>query len=140
MSFVLFGKTTIAAAGTILGTRYRDRGMGGTSNLCVIANFLYGSGGTAAKAYVQTSFDGGLTWNDIMCFAFTTSAAVAILNAVPNVAVATPITPSDGALADNTVADGVFGTDFRVKLITTGTYAGLSSISLMSEGIPLSPL
>ena len=46
--------------------------MGGASipglpvkSLLVSANFNYGSGGLTLDAYVQSSIDGGLTWNDI---------------------------------------------------------------------------
>lgn len=141
MSFLLFPVTTIGAAGTLLGAKtFRDRGLGGTSNLCVEAQFAYGSGGTACKVYVQTSFDQRATWVDMMCFAFTTVAAKAILNAVVNVPVTTPVTPTDGSLADNTVADGIFGEDFRVKIISTGTYSGATDLALWSQGIPLSPV
>lgn len=138
MSFILFPQTTIAAAGTLFSKVWRDRGLGGASNLCVEAIFNYGAGGTATKAYVQTSFDGQASWIDIMCFAFGTSAAKAVMNAVPNVAVTTPVTPTDGTLTDNTMADGIFGDAFRVKVITTGTYSGLTNLSLWSTGIPLS--
>ena len=33
-----------------------------------------------------------------------------------------PVAPSDGALADDTVLDGILGDRLRVRVITTGTY------------------
>ncbi len=35
----------------------------------------------------------------------------------------TPITPSDGAISDDTFVDGVLGSAMRVKLTSTGTYS-----------------
>ena len=97
-------------------------------NLTIQANFAYGSGGTTATAYVQTSFDGGATWCDIANFAFTTSAAKKIYN----LSRATPITsvapPTDGSLSSNTCVDGLLGSQYRVKWTTTGTYAGATSL------------
>ena len=37
--------------------------------------------------------------------------------------VTNPVTPSDGAMADNTFQDGFLGAAMRVKLVTTGTYS-----------------
>lgn len=83
-------------------------------------------GGTTAKAWVQTSLDGGATWMDIANFAFTTSTAARAYHLTP-VAVTTIATPSDGTLADNTAVNGFLGPVIRVKLTTTGTYTGASS-------------
>ena len=44
-------------------------------SLVIQANFTYGSGGTSADAWVQTSLDGGTTWTDIANFHFTTASA-----------------------------------------------------------------
>ena len=48
-------------------------------------SLTYTSGGTTAKAWVQTSLDGGTNWFDLACFSFTTAAAVKVfnLNTVP---------------------------------------------------------
>jgi hypothetical protein len=87
------------------------------------ARFAYGSGGTTAKAWVQVTLDDGQTWNDIACFAFTTASAIKIINLSGLTPVTTAITPSDGAMSDNTVQDGVLGSAMRVKVTTTGTYS-----------------
>lgn len=91
--------------------------------LTLQAVFTYGSGGTTAKAWVQTSFDAGATWMDIASFAFTTATARRLYN-LTSVAVTAIATPGDGVLADNTAVNGFLGALYRVKLTTTGTYAG----------------
>src|SRR3990172_5480546 len=93
--------------------------------LTVEAQFLYGSGGTSAKAYVQTSVDGGSTWFDVASFAFATTAANKVSAVNRSIAPASQaFTPTDGTLTDNTIIQGALGDRVRVKLITTGTYAG----------------
>jgi hypothetical protein len=44
------------------------------------------------------------------------------------VAVTSIATPTDGTLADNTAVNGLLGSNLRVKLTTTGTYAGETSL------------
>jgi hypothetical protein len=83
-------------------------------------------GGTTAKAWVQTSIDGGATWMDIANYAFTTSTATRAYH-LTAAAVTSIATPTDGTLADNTAVNGFLGNVVRVKLTTTGTYTGASS-------------
>ena len=98
------------------------------------AKFAYGSGGTSAKAYVQTTLDDGLTWVDIASFAFTTTSAMKIINLSGLTPKTTAVTPSDGALSDDTCVDGVLGDALRVKLTTTGTYANTTlSVKLIAR-------
>lgn len=87
------------------------------------AKLSYGSGGTSLKAWVQITLDDGATWIDVACFAFTTGSGVKVVNLSGLTPVTTAITPSDGAMADNTVQDGILGSAMRVKLTSTGTYA-----------------
>jgi hypothetical protein len=97
--------------------------------LIVEAAFAYGSGGTTAKAWVQTRVKGG-TWRDIMCFAFTTAALTKWQAVRSAIALAPNIAASDAALADNTILDGLIGDELRVKYTTTGTYAGVTHLTL----------
>lgn len=97
-----------------------------TESLTLDATITVAAGGTTAKAWVQTSFDGGTTWNDIANFAFTTTTARRIYH-LTAAAVTTIATPTEGTLADNTAVNGLLGTVLRVKLTTTGTYTGASS-------------
>ena len=99
--------------------------------LALDCTFLYGSAGTTLKAWVQTSFDGGLSWMDILCFAATTAAKRRLVNLTAAV-VTTPATPVDGTTADDTAVNGFLGGLFRVKLTTTGTYAGATSIKIVA--------
>lgn len=87
------------------------------------ARFYYGSGGTGAKAYVQTTLDGGATWIDIASFSFATASAVKVINLSGLTPKTTAVTPTDGALADDTCIDGLLGSALRVKLTSTGTYS-----------------
>lgn len=87
------------------------------------AKLSYGSGGTSLKAWVQVTIDDGQTWMDIACFAFTTASAIKVVNLSALTPVTTAFAPSDGAMADDTVKDGVLGSAMRVKLTSTGTYA-----------------
>jgi len=95
--------------------------------LTVESQFTYGSSGTTAKLYVQTSLDDGDSWFDIACHAFTTATAKKISAVCRAVAPASQaFAPTDGTLADDTVVNGVLGDRIRVKLVVVGTYASTS--------------
>jgi hypothetical protein len=91
-------------------------------NLIVTATFAYGSGGTTAKVWLQTSVDNGVTWFDVANFAFALATAVRINKLTGDAEVAANYTPTDAALADNTIKDGLLGTMYRGKVTSTGTY------------------
>lgn len=101
----------------------------GARGLSLLATFVRAGGGTTTKAWVQTSFDGGSTWCDIVNFAFTTTSAQRLASVDHGIAF-TPAAPTDGTLADNTINNGIFGDRLRVKRTTTGTYTGASSITI----------
>jgi len=103
---------------------------GGAKAVTAQAKFLYGAGGTTVKAWIQTTFDGGASWVDIMCFAFLLAAATKISKVSTYVALAAALVPTDGTLADDTIKDGVLGTQFRVKYTSTGTYTGATSLEI----------
>jgi hypothetical protein len=96
------------------------------------ATFTYGSAGTTAKVWVQTSLDGGATWFDIACFSFTTSTAKKLSTVVADPA--TPLTPAtvpgSGALTADTVLNGIIGDRIRALVTTTGTYAGGTTLAV----------
>lgn len=102
----------------------------GMKYLVVQALFVRGSGGTSAKFWIQTSFDGGTTWTDIMNFAFTTSTASKFQAVKVAIALAANKSISDAALGDNTILDGVLGDRLQVKYTTTGTYGDTSTIKI----------
>jgi hypothetical protein len=100
------------------------------SSIAVQANFTYGSGGTSVDAYLQTSLDGGSTWIDIAQFHFTTASARFAYNLNSQTPVTTEYTPTDGTLTANTAKDGFVGPLYQVKLASTGTYAGNTSLRI----------
>jgi len=112
---------TAATSATVGGTAFM------VPETAVAASFMYvfnsGTGGTAAKAYIQTSVDGGTTWADVSSFAGA-SADLNKTSSVSGVIAGAHATALDGTLADNTDLDGFFGTQWRVKYVTTGTYTG----------------
>lgn len=119
------GDFQIGAAATQIGPVIEK--MEGVASIDVQLRFAYGSGGTSVKAYLQTSLDQGLTWLDLCCFAAATASKTRLRSLAPT---AGEMTPTDGALADDTVAAGiVLGDRFRLKVVSTGAYAGQSLLS-----------
>ena len=100
------------------------------------ATFAYGSGGTTCKAFIQTSVDNGATWRDIACLAFTTASAKKTSAVSAFIALAAAVAVSDGALADDTIVNGLIGDLFRAKVVTTGTYAGGTTIQVSGVAQP----
>jgi len=131
-----YGKTLLPAATiTVAGTFATDPiSLGQISDTSAVlaaqATFVYGSGGTTCKSWVQTSLDGGLTWIDIASFAFTTVTATKVSVLSLYIATAAALTPTDGSLADNTILNGLLGDRVRCKLTTTGTYGGNTTLAL----------
>jgi hypothetical protein len=119
----LLNKTITAAASAQLGSNVLLSD-GPLQNALLQATFTYGSGGTSADAWVQSSVDGGLTWTDCANFHFLTTTARLAFNLSSLTAVTTQYTPTDGTLTANTAKDGVLGQLWRVKYTTVGTYAG----------------
>lgn len=98
--------------------------------LTILANFTYGSGGTTADAWIQTSLDGGISWMDIFEFGFATASAKKAMTVISDTPVLVPTTPSDGTLAANTAISGFIGDRLRVKYTTVGTYGGSTVLQL----------
>jgi hypothetical protein len=89
----------------------------------------YGSGGASIKAYLQSTPDDGTTVHDIACVVFGVASEHALLNFSALTPKLSQVTPSDGALADDTAVDGLLGTKLRLKLVSVGTYAGSTVLS-----------
>lgn len=92
--------------------------------------FVYGSGGTTAKVWVQTSVDGGTTWFDIANLAFLLASLKSVNKVTSLTAVAANYPPTDATLADSTIKDGLLGNLYRTKMTTTGTYAGATNVTV----------
>lgn len=104
-------------------------GLGRLGGVSLIASFTYTSGGTTAKAYVQTSLDSGVTWQDIACFAFATAGATkrGHISRQQTLAIAAPTT---GTMADDSMAQGYLGDRLRVAFTSTGTYGAGTALSI----------
>lgn len=124
------GDFQITTAGEQIGAALA--GLDGNAEFDCDIRFQYGSGGTDAKAFLQTSLDQGATWIDLWCFRATTAAKHQVRRLAPVADVVwNPITPSDGALAADTLAAAiVFGDRLRVKVVSTGTYADSTVLSV----------
>src|SRR5262249_46594568 len=96
--------------------------------------FTYGSGGTTADVYIQTSFDGGVTWSDAIHFAQLALASARFIAAVGQAGLGPAVAGTDGTLAVNTVTAGMFGSLWRVKYVTVGTYAGNTTLRIDAIG------
>jgi hypothetical protein len=103
---------------------------GSPRNLTIQANFTYGSGGTSADAYVQSTVDGGATWTDLCNFHFTTASLRKMFNLSSLTPVTTQATPTSGSISANTSVDGLIGTQIRILLTTVGTYAGGTTLAI----------
>lgn len=113
-----------SAAGAVQALIDRLNGM---TSVSVQATFVYGSAGTTVVAVVQTSLDQGASWIDILRFDFATSNA----KKVGNVSAAGALAPAAvAALGAEGKLDGILGDRLRVKVTSTGTYAGNTSLSM----------
>ena len=92
--------------------------------------FIYGSGGTSGKVYIQTSLNQGSTWIDVVCVTFTTSSLDKVVNLSGLTPKTTAVVVTDGALGDDTCLGGFLGDRWRSKVTTIGTYAGSTSLSV----------
>lgn len=126
--FKSLGSFSITAAGTQVGDWVT--GLDGMLAASLMARFQYGSGGTACKVYIQTSLDQEQTPLDIWCVVFNTAGEVEIVNLSALTPKTTNIAPTDGGLADDSSLDGVLGDRLRAKVISTGTYATSTLLSI----------
>lgn len=140
MAAILNQTITAAAAGSLSSVYQLRPGPGGQrapDSVILQGNFTYGSGGTSVDAWVQTSLDGGSTWEDVANFHFTTSSQRFIYNLNSGTSVTTEYTPTDGTLAANTSKDGIIGNLWRVKFTSVGTYAGGTTlrVDMIADGL-----
>jgi hypothetical protein len=114
------------------------------ATLTLQCNMTWGSGGTAIDADLQTSIDSGVTWVDIAnCnFPSVISASKRVIWTLESSLIAAPaqIVPSDGSLAANTAVSGIYGTLFRVKWQSTGTFVATTlRIDMIANGLTSLP-
>lgn len=127
------GDQSVTAAGTQVGDWIT--GLDGMAGFVYQCRFAYGSGGNDCRVFLQASFDQGTTAVDLDCAVFGAASDMLVLSfdggnvqqrsgSPPEV-----FTPTDGALADNTSVDGLMPDRLRVKIVSTGTYAGSTVVS-----------
>jgi len=111
-------------------------GLAKAKSLGIYCNFIYGAAGTTADVYVQTSFDGGLTWCDVCNF-----HNLLVSNRLYfNICSSTPVTTEDvindvstgSPIPNNTCKDGIVGDQWRAWLVTTGTYTTNTTVQVFA--------
>jgi hypothetical protein len=107
-------------------------GFGKPQAITLAASATITGGGTAMKAWVQTSLDGGATWYDFASFAFTNASGSAFHNLDGRAQIAGG-TVRSGTLADNTVQHGLLGDRFRVLVTSTGVYTAGTKLEIWME-------
>jgi hypothetical protein len=123
------GDFSVTTAATQVGDVVDD--LSGALAVTLSARLAYGSGGTSCYAVVETSLDQGVTWVQIARFDFTTSGLQKVLTVsglTPRIAAATA-----GSLAADTALDGTLGDRLRATVVSTGTYAGSTVISIRAN-------
>lgn len=130
-SFLFESIRTIGAALTGVVTT-PIRGIAGAKYLGAQGILTVSGGGTTCKVWVQTSFDFGVTWFDILSLAFT-NATLTKVGSIGAYIGATPATPTDGTLADNTANQGLLGSVVRLKITTTGVFTGATTLQVTGQ-------
>jgi hypothetical protein len=115
------------------------------ATMTIQCTLTWGSGGTTIDADVQTSLDGGGTWVDVAnCNFATIAASKRLVWTIQSSLLAAPVqvtTPTDGSMTANTALNSVFGTMWRVKYATTGTFAGgtILDVDVVANGMTTLP-
>src|SRR5262249_15390655 len=114
---------TVPAAGTYAGPTWQVRVPAGAQPVMEAqANFTFGSGtASTLNTYLQTSFDGGVTWGECTSSTQFPTASARIAASVIQGAVA-PAAVTDGTLAAGS-ANALFGPWWRVKYAVIGAYS-----------------
>lgn len=121
------GDFTITTAATQVGDWVEN--LEGALAMLVSLRLAWGAGGTTIRAYVQGSADQGTTAYDMACVLFGVAAETALLNFSALTPKLAQVTPTDGAMADDTAVDGLISDRVRLKIVSTGTYSGSTVLS-----------
>lgn len=106
-------------------------GLVGARAVTIETRFDCDGGGGECRVWIQTALDkGGVTWMDVACFAFTTSSAVRLVNLSAMTPFSSQVTPTNGALADNTCVDGVLGISLRALVTVSGSAYSNTSLTV----------
>jgi len=103
------------------------------TGLTVEVNLVVGGGGTAVKVYIQTTLD-GTNYIDIMAFALATSSVREVMAINERAAILTDyVVVALGTLSDDTAIDGILGKKIRAQVVTTGTYTGTTTVTVIAK-------
>lgn len=119
---------SITSAGVQIGDWVGD--LDGMLSASLQAQFEYGSGGSSATLFIQTSLDGGATPIDIAAIAFTTANATKLINLSALTPKTTPADAQQQALTPGTCLDGILGDRLRAVLVSTGTYGSSTGLNI----------
>src|SRR5258708_21221034 len=135
----LLPTTVITTAATVTGSPFQIRqpptAQGEAMAVAAQVTFTWGSGGTTVDGYLQPSFDGGATWVDAANVHLLLASAKVVAAVSSTTSMTVPATANDGALAANTVVPGMVGSWWRVKVVSTGTYAGGTTVKVDSSPV-----
>ena len=122
---------SITTAGTVTGSVFRYARRNIPRSISAQGNFVWSSGGTSVKAFIQSSLDGGTNWFDVMLLSFLAASAIQVGNAT--VSANGPVAgATDGGLASAT-PNNIIGDLLRCKVVSVGTYAGGTSLVVSVE-------
>lgn len=93
------------------------------------------AGGTSITVRLQTSFNGGLTWRDVACLQVLAVNADKACAIKKYIAAAVAAAASDGALAADTIVDGLFGDRWRLRVAIVGAYNADNKFRLNLVGL-----
>lgn len=120
------GDFTVTAAGTQTGEPITD--LDGMLAATLSARLAYGSGGSTVIVVVDASLNQGTTWAEIARFDFATAGAEKVVNLSGLTPRTAPLALA--ALSAEGCNDGVLGDRLRARVISTGTYAGSTVVSV----------
>lgn len=117
-----FQRRIISGAVPAAGTTNYDieaSGLFDAIKLALYAKFVYGSGGTSIKLYVEGSYDQGTSWVPVGNVTFTTANDAKLFTVVPS---SLGSTDADASQADDTVINHI-PPRLRLRQVVAGTYA-----------------
>ncbi len=121
------GDFAITVAANYIGEPVKD--LDGMTAVSVQLRLAYGAGGTAIRAYLQTSLDQGTTWVDIWSVLFGTTSETAVMGFSKSPPPNAQITPTDGSLSDDTIVPGILGDRFRIRISSSGAFSNSTLLS-----------
>jgi hypothetical protein len=100
-------------------------------NVVIQCNITGGTGGSTLDVWIQTSVDGGTTWQDLANCHIVNTPVRQLWNVSALTAATSPVASADGQIAANTAtSQGLLGSRYRVKYTSTGTYSGGTTIQV----------